>query len=65
MCIRDRQILHNIAASPIGRAQLAAQGIGDRMIKPEEAKNVSAWLARQGIHVKSEDLEGATAQMNV
>ncbi|CAD7776335.1 hypothetical protein DMNBHIDG_01272 [Candidatus Methanoperedenaceae archaeon GB37] len=38
-----QQILHNIAASPIGRAQLAAQGIGDRMIKPEEARNVPVY----------------------
>jgi len=62
---QTQQILHNIAASPIGRAQLAAQGIGDRIIKPEEAKNVSAWLARQSINVRPEDLAGATAQMNV
>lgn len=60
-----QQILHNIAASPIGRAQLAAQGIGDRMIKPEEAKNVAMWLQSQGVDVSAKDLEGATAQMNV
>ncbi|AMM40838.1 membrane protein containing TraG-like protein [Candidatus Desulfofervidus auxilii] len=60
-----QQILHNIAASPIGRAQLAAQGIGDRIIKPEEAKNVAMWLQSQGVDVSAKDLEGATAQMNV
>ena len=60
-----QQILHNIAASPIGRAQLAAQGIGDRMIKPEEARNVAMWLQSQGVDVSAKDLEGATAQMNV
>jgi len=62
---QTQQILRDIAASRTGRAQLAAQGIGDRMIKPEEARNISAWLARQGTHVRPEDLAGATAQMNV
>ena len=54
-----------ISSTPEGRAQLAAQGIGDRMIKPEEAENFSRWLKGQGIYVSSEDLSGATAQMNV
>ena len=58
-------VLKAIAATPEGRAQLAAQGIGDRMIKPEESENFSKWLKGEGINVSSEDLSGATAQMNV
>jgi len=63
---RDTQnLLKGIEGSRIGRAMLAAQGIGDRIIKPDEAQNFSSWLGSRGTNVDAEQLEGATAQMNV
>ncbi|MBN1637242.1 MAG: hypothetical protein JW920_12040, partial [Deltaproteobacteria bacterium] len=59
-------VLANIAGHPLGRAQLASQGIGDRIIKPgEEAENFANYLSGYGISVRPEDLAGATARMNM
>ncbi|MDO9567200.1 MAG: conjugal transfer protein TraG N-terminal domain-containing protein [Candidatus Desulfaltia sp.] len=60
-----QNLLKRIEGSHIGRAMLAAQGIGDRIIKPDEAQNFSSWLGSRGTNVDAKQLEGATAQMNV
>ncbi|MBW2664015.1 MAG: hypothetical protein JRD93_19065, partial [Deltaproteobacteria bacterium] len=60
-----QNLLKRIEGSPIGRTMLAAQGIGDRIIKPDEAQNFSSWLGSRGTNVDAKQLEGATAQMNV
>ena len=60
-----QKLLMSIGQDPIGRAVLATQGIGDRIIKPEEAEHFREWYASQGISVDAGKLAGATAQMNV
>jgi len=60
-----QKLLAGMGEDPIGRAVLATQGIGSRIIKPEEAEYVSRWYAGHGISVDAENLAGATAQMNV
>ena len=59
-------ILANIAGHPLGRAQLASQGIGNRVIKPgKEADNFANYFSRHGKAVTSDNLAGATVQMNM
>ncbi|NVM20468.1 MAG: conjugal transfer protein TraG N-terminal domain-containing protein [Desulfobacterales bacterium] len=65
MSTETQKLLRNIGQDPVGRAMLASQGIGDRIIKPEEAENFSKWFASQGKSVDANKLAGATAQMNV
>lgn len=60
-----QETLQGIASDPAGRAQLATQGIGDRVIKRDEAENVAKYLEKHGVKVDPEKLEGATAQWNV
>ena len=60
-----QKLLMSIGEDPIGRAMLATQGIGDRIIQPDEAEHFGKWYAGQGISVDPGKLAGATAQMNV
>ena len=56
----------NLAQHPLGRAQLATQGIGSRIIKPgQEAENFSKYFGKHGKAIEANNLAGATAQMNM
>ena len=60
-------ILNRIAQSPVGRAQLMTQGIGDMTVAGEkEGKNLANWIySKTGKQIDPKDLAGHTVQFHV